>query len=92
MPIQELERTDLEKTVDSVSKDAKQYREYLTAELIKLDAKIDAMAANIKQASAEVQSDYESRLKDLKEQRQNLDRKLTEFQQSSESAFETLQS
>jgi len=92
MPIQELKETDLEKTIDTASDDAKGYREYLTTELIKLDAKIDAMAANLKQASAEVQSDYESRLNELRERRQVLDQKLTEFQQASESAFETLKS
>ena len=92
MPIQELERTDLKKTIDTASEDTKKYREYLTTELTKLDAKIDAMAANVKQASAEVQSEYESRLKELQEQRQIIDQKLTEFQQASESAFETLKS
>ena len=90
MPIQELERTDLEQTVDIASEEAKRYREYLTTELVKLDAKIDAMAANVKQANADVQSEYESRLEALKAQRQTLERKLTEFQQASESAVETL--
>lgn len=90
MPIQELERADFEQTVDTASEEAKKYRQHLTVELIKLDAKIDAMAANVKQASADVQSEYELRLAELKEQRQTLDQRLTELQQASGSAFETL--
>ena len=92
MPVQELERKELDQAVDAASNEAKKYREYLTTELVKLDSKIDVMAANVKQASAEIQADYESRLNELKEQRQTLDHQLNEVQQASESAFETLKS
>lgn len=87
MTVQELERT-----VNKTSEEAKNYRRELSTELVKLDAKIDAMAANIKQASVEVQAEYESRLRELQEQRHTVEQTLTELQQSGESALETLES
>ena len=84
--------TEIHNTVDNASNEAKKYRQALTVELLKMDGKIDDLAAQLKQASTEAQVQYQTQIQKLEEQRQNIETRLDELQSSGGSALETIQS
>ena len=66
----------------------KAYQEKVEATLNQLDARIDLLKAQAKEASAEAKIEYNKRLEDLREQQSEVRARLQEMSEAGEEAWE----
>lgn len=70
----------------------KEYKEKVQAHLDKLDAQLDELVAKGKQAEADAKINYSKGVDELKTQRKAAEKRLQELQDSTDEAWETVQS